>query len=137
MQLSKARSEIHITERKQKMAGFAIPLEEDYRRSGLCTVSHFNRFTRTPCGIRMHWNAKCSNFASYRHAIVSSAISKMPHEVQGGILADEMGLGKTITMLAQIVATRHVAESFATAERASTARFRTKSTLIVVPSARK
>jgi SWI/SNF-related matrix-associated actin-dependent regulator of chromatin subfamily A3 len=77
----------------------------------------------------------------YRH-IITGAKAQSPNDALGGILADEMGLGKSLTMLAAIVATlndalaytRHMASLSLTERQGMTA---AKSTLLVVPSARK
>ena len=58
----------------------------------------------------------------------------------GGIIADDMGLGKSLTVLSAIMSTLDFARSFGEANGSSYSRdhnsqgFRSKSTLIVVPS---
>ena len=66
----------------------------------------------------------------------------MPEETLGGILADEMGPGKSLTMLAAIITSLHNASNYAASrnlqpDNNGSLAIAAKSTLVIVPSARK
>ena len=77
----------------------------------------------------------------YRHSI-TGATSEAPKATFGGILADEMGLGKSLTMLSAIMASLGDAESYVHSKMCGLSDddqsvITAKSTLLIVPSARK
>lgn len=85
---------------------------------------------------------------SHQHRITGSIKSALSVEIVkngGGILADDMGLGKSLTMLSNIVGSLDHAQEYANSielSRSSTSddivrvELASKSTLVVVPSAR-
>lgn len=80
---------------------------------------------------------------SFQH-IITGAKSPAPQDFLGGILADDMGLGKSLTMLSAIVSSLERAGEYVLRGPCSTVSTTAldppktaKSTLIVVPSARK
>src|SRR4051812_43428739 len=78
--------------------------------------------------------------SSYQHLITGAKSARM-EETLGGILADDMGLGKTLSVLASITASLNRALDHAVSKTIQNKDFwkhivPSKSTLIVVPSAR-
>lgn len=63
-------------------------------------------------------------------------MSRDPREPYGGILADEMGLGKSLQMLSTIATTQKHASLFVESS-SNPLKKSVKTTLIIVPSARK
>ena len=83
------------------------------------------------------------NYIRYRHRITKAKAKQdiQPDERGGGILADEMGMGKSLSILALIAKTLDDGKEWAQQQNDSAegkaALKHSRSTLVVVPSARK
>ncbi|XDG08564.1 hypothetical protein ABKA04_008179 [Annulohypoxylon sp. FPYF3050] len=70
----------------------------------------------------------------YRHKLTHAELAEAPNESGGGILADDMGMGKSLSALALVTTTLEQAQSWSQEMPSSPRDFRTRATLVIVPS---
>ena len=112
------------------------------RYCGRCTETT----TILYCEYHSYWWLKDSttltHMFSYQHRITESKRSRPLYGPSGGIIADDMGLGKSLTLISAIMSTLDFARSYGNpgispyveSNSDNVGRFRSKSTLIIVPS---